>query len=1309
VISLPPGPPPDAVVEALDDVETGHPYPADAYHRWSIARPGASTIALHFVTFDLEPCFAAVTVTSLAGEVLDVIDASRGAGAFWTQPFNTDELLVEFETTNPDCDAGTPTDPACIPSTCNGFAYDGLKIDALAVQVETQQQPTWETPTRFVTHLLHDVQTTHPYPGGVVERFDITFPEALGIQLHVATFALEPCYAAVKIGYLDGDSFVLLDHLTGDQSAASFWTPEYAHPALTLEFTSLEPQCTASPEFGCAQPPLCDANGPAGFVVDMARVRVANAGDSDNGRIEAIPMAPKTTGSPLPFTAQASFVVRREWAAQLRLHLGRMDFEACDAEVTLSNRDGQSLTALDTTLARTAFWTDWLDTEEVWVDVTSRAKSCLPPIGARLREFRDTMLHACKDVAKGARAELLCRTAVAWALPDRLREVFTFARCDALQTRLTHSTGNPILAESIAQRCRARLETWCADQASACTGLSIDGAEARFALLPAGSAIPDATRLKIEATDPLGFYIEGDTTLADGTLAHGPLQSLTMVPRGADISGAPKDAMDLFVPTPLGPCSPNDEVVRQLSEQTCSAHLMRTRSATGSPRGRCRVTWTASDGTVHRNIEVDGCDLLMRDAAITDLGLIRNLPAQPLSKLCRYTDHLLRPGLLAERCTMPRRLGLADDDGDGLSNFAEQCWTETCLRDEDCTPADAPRARPTSSGREARDTDGDGWWDGWEACGRGAIQPDWFAGPRTRDVVVIGQVQENGRIEQNLQQLHASIEPFETRLRDDPEPTGLAVLLETHDPRTPVGTYDVPRRTRWAYRRDNTVGAACECHLQVQTCDGQRDPLIDPHAGLTGSTVEFVPCEPSAAEADGLCEADRDKGANPGPTDKGCSIEPIPLRYGLRTAGIGQDCRCLERRGEVIPCRTDRTPADPLYDVVTTVETGACGDTTVCASRLHQLQVEIDNFCATQPDVCDDPDPNAWADWDHTDFLLADTDRRQCGLGRFDDQLELFAGLNADPDLHHLAYRFILDASDLHARALARSHGDLGIQFYGPTDDFRRTFPHELGHQLGLSHASSVYPTAPTSLINGGARSRDAIYDSVMTYDWGRRVEADLLPHYSDGSRGELADEADVEELNYPNNSTEPDWLDTFYNQHPCPDLFRPGDTCDCWQCPPYDRRTLRLPQTPQNADCRNDEFVCPDGYACATTSPNKPNFNPQDDEIIFRAGWCNRTTPHRDWNGDGIETETLGWIDQGPIFSTPITGVGWNTDGDCIYNHTQAFWMIHSSGECSRTDPLVDRPDYNTYIPYDICRNNGSGLRFGLTPWAYSGHAMEV
>lgn len=119
-------------------------------------------------------------------------------------------------------------------------------------------------------------------------------------------------------------------------------------------------------------------------------------------------------------------------------------------------------------------------------------------------------------------------------------------------------------------------------------------------------------------------------------------------------------------------------------------------------------------------------------------GLVRN-------RLCAYESEYL----VSDNCRIPSAEvstvdgELFDTDCDGLSDFAERCWTGTCW--------DGTCSYPHNTG--SHDTDGDGWWDGWELCphtlvsmpapslpqGRTlpplSVPPTWFEGPLVRDIL----------------------------------------------------------------------------------------------------------------------------------------------------------------------------------------------------------------------------------------------------------------------------------------------------------------------------------------------------------------------------------------------------------------------------------------------------------------------------------------------------------------------------------------------------------------------------------------------
>lgn len=144
-------------------ITNGGSYKSNANQVWTINRPGASGISLHFKDFSTEKNFDKVHVYGLKGERLATYHGD--IGSFWTPVFPGESLTIELE--SDESVEGT-----------------GFIIDEVHFNPGANADKTWEEKETVV-------ESAHPYPALDDSVYTINQPGAGQISVHFKSIELE--------------------------------------------------------------------------------------------------------------------------------------------------------------------------------------------------------------------------------------------------------------------------------------------------------------------------------------------------------------------------------------------------------------------------------------------------------------------------------------------------------------------------------------------------------------------------------------------------------------------------------------------------------------------------------------------------------------------------------------------------------------------------------------------------------------------------------------------------------------------------------------------------------------------------------------------------------------------------------------------------------------------------------------------------------------------------------------------------------------------------------------------------------------
>ncbi|MFT4703322.1 MAG: hypothetical protein ACI81R_001012, partial [Bradymonadia bacterium] len=198
--------------------------------------------------------------------------------------------------------------------------------------------------------------------------------------------------------------------------------------------------------------------------------------------------------------------------------------------------------------------------------------------------------------------------------------------------------------------------------------------------------------------------------------------------------------------TPPHLCGSPDEIIDYYTEEVC----VENRFEVVVPYGEDDCRYSVFDGLDGLEIigdygVVEGVDFRGTCAAPVRHGRMTGahdptdgfgpVPVPDMDPCVREAELVLSPECAVSSAEAYIGTAAADRDCDGLSDFVERCVLGTCWDPaRNCSGEYTAGAQYTAG---AHDTDGDGWWDGWEVCGLTDLQPgdgraiaaNVFAGP----------------------------------------------------------------------------------------------------------------------------------------------------------------------------------------------------------------------------------------------------------------------------------------------------------------------------------------------------------------------------------------------------------------------------------------------------------------------------------------------------------------------------------------------------------------------------------------------------
>ncbi|MGB9823848.1 MAG: T9SS type A sorting domain-containing protein [Candidatus Hydrothermia bacterium] len=156
------------------DIETPHPYPNNAVLNWTVERPGASFIRLHFENFSTD-YFDTLYIKDKLGRTWFTYNGPS-RGSFSTPLIPSDILYLEFHSDNIQNDYGFRVD------------YVRYKLDV-----------------PYFYSMPLDIETQHPLPNNYDYTYEISIPDAKAIKICFNNFNMD-------VGdSISGDSVILYD------------------------------------------------------------------------------------------------------------------------------------------------------------------------------------------------------------------------------------------------------------------------------------------------------------------------------------------------------------------------------------------------------------------------------------------------------------------------------------------------------------------------------------------------------------------------------------------------------------------------------------------------------------------------------------------------------------------------------------------------------------------------------------------------------------------------------------------------------------------------------------------------------------------------------------------------------------------------------------------------------------------------------------------------------------------------------------------------------------------------------------------
>jgi hypothetical protein len=659
-------------------------------------------------------------------------------------------------------------------------------------------------------------------------------------------------------------------------------------------------------------------------------------------------------------------------------------------------------------------------------------------------------------------------------------------------------------------------------------------------------------------------------------------------------------------------CGDSDTLARYIRDEVCQPS--RAFVSSDSPL----AVWAISDGT--ETVFTASRELILG-------GVVDVVGVAPRAR-CRVERHrrlCVRDPLTSELQPSPEcsldAVDQRDFDMDGLQNFVESCYTRTD------TGADDSACGP----EEGRDTDGDGFSDGWEVCGTDLLDSDLFAGPLCRDILhSFVSPEPTVNEERACSRYRSNVATAVEVNRLDVERLGRAVVrCERTSPYDDLEENPDIRHTfeywpRWEYRGGNCANSADAC-VYVNWRPGGASTI---------ATNTCTSSLPSGSEGrDSLCE---DSYTNPASAAR----EPTLIRIGARLSHNPDtdECTCVfEPSGahpSRIPCDNPATVSDPETHVSIAEAPGRCEDRSICS----HLILPPDRF------VCDFSTPQ-----ESVDFYAVYNGPEQPGLVRVDGALVQHSIHFGEDVLGAIRAKLWPPL----VRYTVHAHGGMPSA---------RTIVHESGHLLGLVHGPFISASDGT-LSHAG--NYNPWYDSVMNYSSDGWLESSdgagpLFLLFSPGWRAATSEYDIASEVDLGGASMLPmgrRYIDSFENE---PGWYR-GGTCD------------------SNLDCAA-------GEACHLADPWEGLARPSGTSLL--KGYCYPESDGLDLDRDGFSDVVLTWIDG---WNSDAARSGWNVDLDCTYSVPERSWQLKTLGACGNENPSGEPVYVN--VPAEYCFNTDAYL----------------